>query len=86
MRRTLQRRVEALEAQAPRNRPRGPLVAILPEEMTLEAFRATLLPWYTPQGEPREPVIVLEDDRPHQDRGPRAEELPEGDYDYGDDL
>jgi hypothetical protein len=62
-------------------------VAILPEGMTLEAFRATLLPWYTPQGEPRQPVIVVEDDRP----SPYIEErlmsnFPWGDYDYGDDL
>jgi hypothetical protein len=86
VRRTFERRVRALEEQAPRNRPFGPLVAILPEGMTLEAFRATLLPWYTPQGEPREPVIVVEDDRPApQYEVSRAGELPASDYDYGDD-
>jgi hypothetical protein len=86
VRRILEHRVRALEEQAPRSRPCGPLVAILPEGMTLEEFRATILPWYTPQGEPREPVIVVEDDRPApQFEEPRARALPKGDYDYGDD-
>lgn len=102
MRRSLQRRVRDLEEQAPRSGPCGPLVAILPEGVSLEEFRATLEPWYTPLGEPRRPVIVMEDDRPSPPitfgapkERPTYQNVEEarppllhlvGDYDYGDDL
>jgi hypothetical protein len=102
MRRTLQRRVRALEEQAPRSGPCGPLVAILPDGMSLEEFEATLQPWFTPLGEPRRPVIVMEDDRPSAPitfGAPKARPTYQSteeskaptlylvaDYDYGDDL
>ena len=86
VRRTLQRRVRTLEEQAPR-REGGDLIAILPEGMSLEEFRATLKPWYTPQGERRETLIVVEDDRPSAPimSGTPKARPSEPDYDYGDD-
>jgi hypothetical protein len=86
VRQSLQRRVRTLEEQAPR-KDGGTLIAILPDGMSLEEFRVTLKPWYTPQGERREPVIVFEDDRPSAPIpfGTPKARPSEPDYDYGDD-
>lgn len=89
MRRMLQRRLRALEEQAPRSGG-GPVAVILPEGMSLEEFKATLQPWFTAQGEARQTLIVMDDDRPSTPitfEAPKASTLHlVGDYDYGDDL
>lgn len=89
MRRMLQRRLRALEELAPRSGG-GPIAAILPEGMSLEEFKVTLQPWFTPRGEARQPLIVMEDNRPSAPITFEAPKAPTlylvGDYDYGEDL